>query len=86
MAAPFFLHIIPADLADLPEGSRPHGFENRDFTFEERGWREGSRCLAWRQLPDYEIGGVRTGQYRPEQGGERAWEEEFRLGNPPGAP
>lgn len=85
-AAPFFLHIIPADLADLPEGSRPHGFENRDFTFEERGWREGSRCLAWRQLPDYEIGGVRTGQYRPEQGGERAWEEEFRLGNPPGAP
>ena len=83
IAAPFLLHIVPADAEDLPEHSQPPGFENRDFTFEERGWREEERCLAWQQLPAYEIGSVRTGQYLPT--GELAWEGYFRLDDP-GAP
>lgn len=83
IAAPFLLYIVPADVDDLPEHSQPHGFENRDFTFEERGWREEERCLAWQQLPTYEIGSVRTGQYLLS--GERTWEGEFRL-DAPGAP
>ena len=83
IAATFLLHITPVDAEDLPEYSRPYGFENRDFTFEDHGWREGDRCFAWRELPAYEIGSFRTGQYLPT--GELAWEGYFQLDDP-GAP
>ena len=38
-AAPFFLHLYPADPADLPASGSGGGFENRDFRFAEFGER-----------------------------------------------
>ena len=64
----FFLHIVPADPADLPAARRPHGFVNRDFDFARRGWHTGGECLAVIPLPDYPIAAIRTGQFAPGAG------------------
>ena len=64
----FFLHIVPADPADLPAARRPHGFVNRDFDFARRGWHTGGQCLAVIRLPDYPIMAIRTGQFAPGVG------------------
>ena len=74
--ARFFLHLIPADEGDLPEERRRYGFDNLDFSFEDRGNRIGERCVALRHLPDYPVAAVRAGQFA---GQERVWEEEFSL-------
>ena len=71
-AARFFLHVFPADPAELPAYRRRHGFDrygfdNRDFRFEDYGTRFDSRwgrtCLALVRLPGYAIASLRTGQY-----------------------
>ena len=67
--ARFFLHIVPADPANLPAAWREYGFENRDFWFGERGAYAGDKCVAERELPDYAIASFRTGQYAAESGG-----------------
>ena len=74
--AGFFLHLTPADEGDLPEERRRHGFDNLDFSFEDRGNRIGERCVALRHLPDYPVVAVRAGQFTEEG---RVWEEEFSL-------
>ena len=67
--AAFFLHIVPTNPADLPESGRPHGFDNRDFAFEEAGaLLDGRQCVASTALPDYDIAVIRTGQYAPDAG------------------
>ena len=70
--APFFLHLLPADENDLPESSKPHGFENRDFDFGAHGGVFDEKCLATVPLPEYDIDGFRTGQYSPGEG--RSWQ------------
>ena len=56
-----FLHIFPADLADLPAHSRKHGFENRDFRLADNfGFFDG-KCVHRHLLPDYPIARIRTG-------------------------
>ena len=64
--ARFFLHLYPADPADLPEERRPHGFANRDFDFPGYGVVADGKCLAMVPLPP---GGrllrLATGQWRP---------------------
>ena len=64
----FFLHIIPADPADLPADRREHGFENLDFTFADHGARIDDKCVAARELPRYPIERIRTGQYIKDDG------------------
>ena len=68
-AAPFFLHITPADPARLPADRRRHGYESRDFSFNSAGFRTGNYggryCLIERTLPDYPITSLRTGQFNP---------------------
>ena len=66
-AAPFFLHVVPADPSGLPA--------NLDFAFAERGALLGSACVAIAELPNDRIARVRTGQYAP--GGSRIWDQEF---------
>ena len=57
-----FLHIFPADPADLPAHSREHGFENRDFRLVDNfGFFDG-RCVHRHLLPDYPIARIRTGR------------------------
>ena len=77
-AAPFFLHIIPANSADLPADNRERGFENMDFWFAERGARIGDKCVAERDLPDYPIERVHTGQF--VNGAGVLWSAEFPVG------
>ncbi len=73
--ARFFLHVVPAEVADLPAGHKRHVFENMDFTFSNRGVILNGACLAMVKLPGYEIVVIRTGQYRP--GEDHIWDETF---------
>ena len=74
-AARFFLHIFPADPADLPADGRESGFDNLDFQFTERGADIGGMCAASRELPGYAIERIRTGQFVSGEG--RVWDVEF---------
>ena len=73
----FFLHVIPADEQDLSQQDRPHGFENRGFEFREHGGRLGAACVALVPLPEYEIAGLRTGQFISGQG--QLWSAEIAV-------
>ena len=74
----FFLHLIPADVADLPGHRQQYGFDNLDFDFEQHGERFEGKCLAIVPLPEYGISGIRTGQYVQVDGGfDNVWEAEF---------
>ena len=75
--ARFFLHIFPADLADLPAAWREHGFENRDFWFADHGARIGDICVATLDLPDYPIDRIHTGQFVSGEG--RVWGADIDL-------
>ncbi len=89
LAARFFLHIDPADPADLPWNSRRYGFDNRDFapldTAPAWPWpsweRRGEGCAVAAPLPDYPIRRVRTGQIVSDGGGgyRSLWEGEIDL-------
>ena len=76
--ARFLLHIIPADLADLPADARERGFANLDFRFADHGARVGDMCLVTRELPDYAIDRIRAGQFVSGEGA--VWRVEFAAG------
>ena len=73
----FFLHLYPADEADLPPWRAQYGFDNLDFLFEAQGYLGGGRCAAVRALPDYEIARIHTGQL--DAAGKRLWRGEATL-------
>ena len=73
--ARFLLHIFPADPADLPADARDLGFYNLDFQFADHGADIGGKCVATRELPDYAIERIRTGQFVSGEG--RVWIAEF---------
>ena len=73
--ARFFLHIFPADPADLPAVWREYGFVNLDFWFVDHGGIAGDKCVATRELPDYPIERIRTGQFVSDEG--EVWRVEF---------
>ena len=76
--ARFFLHIVPVDSADLPAVWREYGFENLDFQFADHGAYVGDKCVATRELPDYAIDRIRTGQFVRGEG--QLWSAEFMTG------
>ena len=61
-AAPFLLHIIPRDAANLPAEQQADGYVNRDFDFGRWGGSFDGQCLAAVPLPEYPIAAIRTGQ------------------------
>ena len=71
----FFLTLYPAYGSDLPDVSRPYGFNNLAFHFEERSIRRGERCIAIAPLPEYDIAHIYTGQYiqRPDGSTAHSW-------------
>lgn len=78
--ARFFLHIIPADAADLLPDRRAYGFANLDFAFPRYGVNLDGKCVIIADLPPYDIAGVRTGQF---VSGEAAqWRVEIDLSAP----
>ncbi len=91
--ARFFLHVDPADPADLPRDRRRDGFDNLDFSPRGHIWaypwppplpsvtRIGDRCVVSAPLPDYPVRRVRTGQIVPDGGGgwRSLWEGEIDL-------
>ena len=65
----FFLHIVPADLSNLPPELTQHGFANQDFDFyHAAGAHFDGQCAAYITLPDYPIAQIRTGQFTSDQG------------------
>ena len=74
--ARFFLHITPADASDLPEKYAKDGEDNFDFAFDNHGVAQGGRCVAVRELPDYDILKAQTGQFNGEG---QIWAGEFRF-------
>ena len=79
--APFFLHIIPEAVEDLPAHRRRYGFDNLDFHYDDYGSMPlpdfGGRCMAVRRLPDYPIVAVVTGQFAPGEG--QIWKARFPV-------
>lgn len=59
----FLLHITPTYADDLAEDRRESRFNNLDFDFEEFGQQIDDNCVIQRNLPDYDITRIRTGQY-----------------------
>ena len=82
-AAKFFLHIIPANAAELPGWRRQYGFDNRDFHFDWYGVRFDGKCLVTVDLPGYAVAGIRTGQYTGGPG--EIWSVELPAGRQGGA-
>ena len=76
--ARFFLHIVPANPVDLPADGRERGFVNLDFRFAEHGSYAGDMCVAERDLPDYPLDRIRTGQFVSGEGA--IWRVEFAAG------
>ena len=77
MDARFFLHIVPADPADLQAVWREYGYENLDFWFDGHGGYAGDKCVAERELPGYAIERIHTGQYISGEG--VAWRADINL-------
>ncbi len=71
-----FLHIDPRDADDLPEHRQQYGFDHLDFRFADFARRSDDRCVATRELPEYDIAAIRTGQYTDDG---RLWEGEYRF-------
>lgn len=75
--ARFFLHLFPADAANLYGHRQRYGFDTKDFDFRQHGVVADGVCLAMVTLPSYppEIRRIRTGQFVPGEG--RLWKAEF---------
>ena len=77
----FFLHLVPADAADLSEERKQYGFDNLDFGFGERGVIFESKCMAKAPLPKYGISEITTGQFITNEDGSytHLWKGDIRL-------
>ena len=75
----FFLHLVPVDAADLPSHRSRYGFDNLDFVFRHHGLVERGVCIAWRELPDYAVATIRTGQFTGEN---QIWNGSFDIVEP----
>ena len=72
--------VFPLGAADLPKSRRPLGFENLDFDFANYGFVSGEKCFIVRDLPEYPIERIHTGQLIAAEGGYRhIWEGEAVL-------
>ena len=76
----FFVHLDPVDAADLSVRRRLYGFDNLDFAFRNHFLIEGGVCVARRELPDYGIAALRTGQFVPGEG--QIWKGSFEVVEP----
>ena len=59
----FFIHLVPAEVNQLPAGRVAHGFDNLDFALRGVGQIDGTQCVNRVELPEYAIDLIRTGVY-----------------------
>ena len=78
--ARFFLHVIPADVSDLPDHRKRWHFDNLDFSFYAHRIPHSTRAIAVRILPDYAVARIRTGQFTSEG---RLWDAEVGFEEQP---
>ena len=65
----FFLSVHPADVVDLPAERLDIGHDSLNFTFEPpAGAFFNGKCMATRELPDYPISHIETGQFISGEG------------------
>ena len=67
LAAPFFLHVFPVHWNDLPDYRKQYDMDNLDFYFRYNGVTDGEVCAVTRELPNYDIARVETGQFNPDE-------------------
>ena len=77
--ARFLLHVYPDDSSVLTADGARHGFANLDFQFADYGADLDGICVAVRELPQYEVERVRTGQFVSGEGA--LWRVEFGVGD-----
>ena len=78
--ASFFIYLDPVGVNNLLSHRKQYSFDNLDFAFRDHGFIEGGVCVARRELPDYAIAAISTGQFVRENGGvDRLWKGEIRL-------
>ena len=71
----FILHVIPVDNSVI-DGNEQH---TMDFSFiEGKEWYVGESCVVSRQLPDFAIAYIRTGQYDISRS-RHEWLSEFHF-------
>lgn len=77
----FFLHVTPTDVEDLPDARKQYGFDNLDFYFFSFGIVTDGKCIAIRDLPEYDIQSISTGQILIELGPTytHIWKTEFHF-------
>ncbi len=77
--AHFFLHVYPVDANDLPDHRKKYGFDNLDFNFGDYRFqfKVDEECITVRELPDYKISRIRTGQFI--RGKDLIWEGDFKF-------
>ena len=74
----FFLHIHPVHRDDISEGRNDLDFNNYDFSLHREGFFFGEGCAVIRNLPEYDIKIIRTGQHIPKGDSlEEVWAESF---------
>lgn len=74
---PFFLHVVPADEKDLPDGREESGFDNLDFELMQNGGESDGMCFAAVDMPEYDIASIRTGQFVRGEG--NVWEASIEF-------
>ena len=74
----FLLRFYPANPEDIPEGRRREMRDSLNFAFDRYGVVSEGKCVIVRQLPDYDIARIETGQWMP--GGETLWDAEIAVG------
>ena len=77
--ARFTLSVFPVNPEDLPEKFRALGHESLNFDFRPKGMTFGDKCMIRRELPNYEIARIETGQYIPGEG--ELWRAEAVIGD-----
>ena len=75
----FFLSVFPAEPRDLSQYARDAGLEHEPLNFDfARGAIFDGKCAIIRELPDYRISHIETGQFIPGEG--ELWRGEFPDG------
>ena len=77
IAAPFFLHVVPDRVDDLPQERRDVGYDALDFDFRLNGAAFDGKCAGQVALPEYAIAGIRTGQWI--RGEDELWDAAFSF-------